>query len=45
MTISRQAYREIEDVLGPENISDDIAIRDAYASGNPLAYPIYNDNR
>jgi len=32
MTINRQAYREIEDVLGPENISDDVAIRDAYRS-------------
>jgi glycolate oxidase len=32
MAISKEAYKEIEDVVGPENISDDPSIKDAYRS-------------
>jgi len=32
MAISREAYKEIEDVVRPENISDDPVIMDAYRS-------------
>ena len=31
MEISRDAYRAIEDIVGPDNISDDPAILDGYA--------------
>jgi glycolate oxidase len=31
MTLSRDAYRELEDILGPEYISEDLAIIDTYA--------------
>ena len=31
MILSRDAYRELEDILGPENVSEDLAILDAYA--------------
>src|SRR4030042_5498144 len=32
MAISKEAYKEIEDVVGTENISDDPSIKDAYRS-------------
>lgn len=31
MTINREAYKEIQDVVGPENISEDPAVLDSYA--------------
>jgi hypothetical protein len=31
MAFSREAYRELEDIVGPENISDDPSIQDSYA--------------
>jgi hypothetical protein len=31
MALSREAYRELEDIVGPENISDDPSIQDSYA--------------
>ena len=31
MEISRDAYRAIEDIVGPENVTDDPAFLDSYA--------------
>jgi len=31
MTLSKEIYRELEDIVGPENLSDDLAILDIYA--------------
>jgi len=31
MTLSKDAYQELEDIVGPENISDDPSILDSYA--------------
>jgi glycolate oxidase len=31
MALSKDVYRELEDILGPENISEDLAIMDTYA--------------
>jgi glycolate oxidase len=31
MALARDVYRELEDILGPENISEDLAVTDGYA--------------
>jgi glycolate oxidase len=31
MSLSRDAYRELEDILGPDNISEDLAVLEGYA--------------
>ncbi|OGO19018.1 MAG: hypothetical protein A2144_06835 [Chloroflexi bacterium RBG_16_50_9] len=31
MALSRDVYRELEDIVGPENLSEDLAVLDAYA--------------
>ncbi len=31
MALSRDSYRELEDILGPENISEDLAVLDTYS--------------
>ena len=31
MALSRDVYRELEDIVGPENISEDLAVLDGYA--------------
>jgi hypothetical protein len=31
LTLSKEAYQELEDIVGPENLSDDPSIQDSYA--------------